>query len=174
MELMKTLMITAAVAVISTAAIAAEGSKNTDGTHNANNTQTDTNMGDAHPGISNDAAADVNANASTEAEMTDTGNDVGTAPANAHPSDTSERAETSNTTTTTTTVIDTTASASTPDSATIQSAQAKLREEGHKLSVDGVWGPKTAAALRDFQKANSLPATGTLDSETLAALQISR
>ena len=71
-------------------------------------------------------------------------------------------------------MIDTTASASTPDSATIQSAQAKLREEGHKLSVDGVWGPKTAAALRDFQKANSLPATGTLDSETLAALQISR
>lgn len=172
MKFTNALLMTAAVAVLSTAAIAADGSKNTDGTHNANNTQTDTNMGDAHPSVSNDAAADVNANASTEAEMTDTGNDVGTAPVNARPSDTSERADTSSTTTTTTTHIDTTASVSAPDASTIQSAQAKLREEGHKVSVDGVWGPKTAAALRDFQKANGLSATGELDSETISALNI--
>ena len=78
MKFTNALLMTAAVAVLSTAAIAADGSKNTDGTHNANNTQTDTNMGDAHPSISNDAAADVNANASTEAEMSDTSNDVDT------------------------------------------------------------------------------------------------
>jgi murein L,D-transpeptidase YcbB/YkuD len=169
MKLSKTLLMTAAVAVLSTAAIAAEGSKNTDGTHNANNTQTDTNMGDAHPSISNDAAADVNANASTEAEMSDTSNDVDT---NSDINTTPDTAAT--TTTTTSTTVDTTAAVSTPDATTIQNAQAKLREEGHKVSIDGVWGPKTAAALRDFQKANSLPATGTLDSQTLAALNVSQ
>jgi peptidoglycan hydrolase-like protein with peptidoglycan-binding domain len=36
--------------------------------------------------------------------------------------------------------------------------------------VDGVNGPKTAAALGAFQKANGLPASGTLDSKTQGAL----
>ena len=58
------------------------------------------------------------------------------------------------------------------DRATVQSVQASLKNEGHSVSVDGVWGPRTAAALRNFQEANNLPATGTLDSKTMAALDI--
>jgi hypothetical protein len=153
MKLMKTLLMTAAVAVLSTGAMAADGSANTDGTHNANNTQTDTNMGvNANKDSSNDAAANINANASTEAEMSDTSNDVNTS-----------------------TDINTTADANAQvslDRATVQSVQASLKNEGHSVSVDGVWGPRTAAALRNFQEANNLPATGTLDSQTMAALDI--
>lgn len=153
MKFTKTLLMTAAVAVLSTAAMAADGSANTDGTHNANNTQTDTNMGvNAHKDMSNDAAAGINTNASTEAEMSDTSNDVNTR-----------------------TDINTTADAAgsvTLDRATVQSVQASLKNEGHSVSVDGVWGPRTASALRNFQQANNLPATGTLDSQTMAALDI--
>jgi hypothetical protein len=153
MKLMKTLLMTAALAVLSTGAMAADGSANTDGTHNANNTQTDTNMGvNANKDSSNDAAANINANASTEAEMSDTSNDVNTSAD-----------------------INTTADAGGQvalDRATVQSVQASLKNEGHSVSVDGVWGPRTAAALRNFQEANNLPATGTLDSQTMAALDI--
>lgn len=58
------------------------------------------------------------------------------------------------------------------DSSTIQNAQNSLRDEGYSISVDGVWGPETAAALRQFQQENGLDATGALDSETMAALDI--
>jgi peptidoglycan hydrolase-like protein with peptidoglycan-binding domain len=47
-----------------------------------------------------------------------------------------------------------------------------LKEQGHPISVDGKWGPRTAAALRDFQAANNLSATGKLNTETMAALNI--
>lgn len=166
MKFTKTLLMTAAVAVISTAAIAAEGSKNTDGTHNANNTQTDTNMGSSNQNSSNDAAADINANASTEAEMTDTSNDINT----------NSDVDVSNATGATVGVgADTSASASaatTIDRSTIKSVQSSLKAQGHAVSVDGKWGPRSAAALRDFQAANNLSATGQLDTATMAALNI--
>lgn len=58
------------------------------------------------------------------------------------------------------------------DSGTIQSVQSSLKSEGHSVSVDGKWGPQTASALREFQMNNNLPATGQLDTQTLAALNI--
>lgn len=169
MKFTRTLMMTAAVAILSTAAIAAEGSTNTDGTHNANNTQTDTNMGSSNQNSSNDAAADINANASTEAEMSDTSNDI----------DTNSDVNVSNTTGATVGVgganVSTTASGNIAmDRETVKSVQSSLKAEGHSVSVDGKWGPRSAAALRDFQTANNLPATGTLDSQTMAALDIKR
>lgn len=178
MKLTRTLLMTAAVAVLSTAAIAAEGSTNTDGTHNANNTQTDTNMGaNANANISNDAAADVNANASTEAEMSDTSNDINTG------TDTNVNAAgntVGSTVGTATGIVGGVAGTATNtangaidmSASTVRDVQESLRDQGHKVSVDCKWGARTQAALRDFQKANSLPATGKLNAETMAALNI--
>src|SRR5262245_37305783 len=39
-----------------------------------------------------------------------------------------------------------------------------------KLAVDGVYGPKTRAAVEDFQKKNDLKATGRADHATLHKL----
>lgn len=60
------------------------------------------------------------------------------------------------------------------DSSTIENAQSSLKSEGYTVSVDGVWGPQTAAALREFQQERGLSATGELNTETLAALEIQR
>jgi peptidoglycan hydrolase-like protein with peptidoglycan-binding domain len=58
-------------------------------------------------------------------------------------------------------------------STVIRQAQEKLNAQGYDVgSVDGVWGPKTRAALRNFQKAKDITPTGVLDQETLAALDI--
>lgn len=54
----------------------------------------------------------------------------------------------------------------------IQDAQQSLRQEGHPVSIDGIWGPQTAQAVRQFQQENGLDVTGSLDSETLAALDV--
>ncbi|MFA5592324.1 MAG: peptidoglycan-binding domain-containing protein [Micavibrio sp.] len=58
------------------------------------------------------------------------------------------------------------------DSGTIEQVQESLRDEGHSVSVDGIWGPRTAEALRQFQQANGLSVTGAPDSDTLAALDV--
>jgi peptidoglycan hydrolase-like protein with peptidoglycan-binding domain len=47
-----------------------------------------------------------------------------------------------------------------------------LRAEGHfTLASTGYFGPVTTAALKSYQAAHGLPATGVLDTETLAAMQ---
>jgi len=52
-------------------------------------------------------------------------------------------------------------------------AQKRLQELGYSLGTpDGMIGPKTKAALGDYQKKNSLQVTQTLDAPTLAALDI--
>ncbi len=43
----------------------------------------------------------------------------------------------------------------------------------YNLSVDGVLGPKTVAAIRDYQRKKNLPVTGKLDAATLGALKLS-
>lgn len=147
MTISKTLMATAAIVVLGTGAAMAEGSVNTDGTHNAGTVQTDTHMG-AH--VENGVANDTVTNA---------------APSYVPPTDTTAN-------------VDATANAGVaaqaPDAATVESVQASLKSEGHNVSVDGVWGPKTMAAVRDFQQSNGIPATGRLDSQTLAALDVQR
>ena len=54
----------------------------------------------------------------------------------------------------------------------VSSAQRSLIKAGYKPGpVDGILGPRTAAALRAFQRDNGLPVTGKLDSSTSEALK---
>ena len=52
--------------------------------------------------------------------------------------------------------------------------QQRLREQGFYVrdNIDGHWGPRTAAALKNFQRAKGLNPTGQLDLPTLAALDL--
>ncbi|WP_027183435.1 peptidoglycan-binding domain-containing protein [Desulfovibrio inopinatus] len=53
----------------------------------------------------------------------------------------------------------------------IRQTQATLNARGfYSGGVDGIWGPKTARAVRQFQAANGLPVTGTLEPGTIQAL----
>lgn len=56
----------------------------------------------------------------------------------------------------------------------VRLVQERLREKGYDVAgqVDGVWGDSTSAAVKRFQKANSLPQTGQLDTSLLSALDI--
>lgn len=56
---------------------------------------------------------------------------------------------------------------------TIRMLQHSLMQGGYAVdSTDGVWGPKTAAALREFQRVKGLQPTGRPDAQTLAALGV--
>ena len=48
--------------------------------------------------------------------------------------------------------------------------QAVLNAEGYPTTPDGQWGPGTQKAVKDFQIANGLPATGQIDKTTSDAL----
>jgi peptidoglycan hydrolase-like protein with peptidoglycan-binding domain len=52
----------------------------------------------------------------------------------------------------------------------IQNVQTALNSNGANLTVDGHMGPKTAAALRAYQKQHNLKVTGQPDQATLTAL----
>ena len=53
----------------------------------------------------------------------------------------------------------------------VRSVQQALNDQGYSTgAVDGVMGPHTQAALRKFQSAKGLQATGQLDPATIAAL----
>jgi len=53
----------------------------------------------------------------------------------------------------------------------IAAAQQRLKDRGYYTGpVDGVMGPRTAAALRAYQRDHGLTATGQLDSQTASAL----
>jgi len=54
----------------------------------------------------------------------------------------------------------------------VEEIQAALQAKGEKVSTDGIWGPNTTAALRDFQKANGLKPTGRYDQATAQKLNI--
>jgi peptidoglycan hydrolase-like protein with peptidoglycan-binding domain len=55
----------------------------------------------------------------------------------------------------------------------VKAAQQALKEKGYDPgTIDGVMGPKTQAALKDFQKAQGLQETGRLDGETMAKLGV--
>jgi peptidoglycan hydrolase-like protein with peptidoglycan-binding domain len=61
---------------------------------------------------------------------------------------------------------------SSANAAQVRQVQQKLNDLGyHAGSVDGVLGPQTDSALRQFQHARYLDATGHIDSKTLAALE---
>lgn len=55
---------------------------------------------------------------------------------------------------------------------TIGDAQRKLIDLGYKPGpTDGLWGPRTAAALREFQRDQKLRQSGQLDAETQEKLR---
>jgi peptidoglycan hydrolase-like protein with peptidoglycan-binding domain len=53
----------------------------------------------------------------------------------------------------------------------IANVQTALNSKGARLSVDGRLGPKTAAALRQFQSQHNLKLTGRPDQATLKVLE---
>lgn len=57
-------------------------------------------------------------------------------------------------------------------SAEIKKAQEALKAKGHNPSLEGKMDAQTQQALRDFQKANDLPATGVLDEKTASKLGV--
>ena len=55
----------------------------------------------------------------------------------------------------------------------VKSMQGALKAKGYDPgAVDGALGPRTRAALRDFQKAEGLRATGRLDADTRLKLGV--
>jgi peptidoglycan hydrolase-like protein with peptidoglycan-binding domain len=54
----------------------------------------------------------------------------------------------------------------------VKQVQQKLSENGQDVQPDGKMGPKTQAALKEFQQQNGIKPTGQLDQQTLAALKI--
>lgn len=55
----------------------------------------------------------------------------------------------------------------------VKSAQEALKQKGFDPgAADGVMGPKTRAALKDFQKQEKLNETGRLDAETMSKLGV--
>jgi peptidoglycan hydrolase-like protein with peptidoglycan-binding domain len=55
----------------------------------------------------------------------------------------------------------------------VKAAQQALKDKGHDPgAIDGMMGPKTQAAVRDFQSKEGLKASGRLDTETLAKLGV--
>lgn len=58
--------------------------------------------------------------------------------------------------------------------ATIRMLQHSLIQGGYAVdAADGIWGPRTTAAVREFQRIKGLQVTGRADSSTLAALGVS-
>jgi peptidoglycan hydrolase-like protein with peptidoglycan-binding domain len=56
----------------------------------------------------------------------------------------------------------------------VKQAQEKLSAAGHDAgAADGKMGPKTQAALKEFQQSKGLQASGQLDQKTVAALGVS-
>ena len=65
------------------------------------------------------------------------------------------------------------ASPSSYSSSTVRNVQQALNAKGFYAGpADGQWGPSTEIALKQFQTAQGLPATGVLDTRTMNALGV--
>jgi Putative peptidoglycan binding domain len=54
-----------------------------------------------------------------------------------------------------------------------RNVQQTLQQQGlYRGQVDGVWGPGTQGAVRGFQQQHNMNATGQLDQDTLAAMNL--
>jgi surface antigen len=60
------------------------------------------------------------------------------------------------------------------DPDTVIKVQQKLHDQGFYVrdNIDGKWGPRTSAAVQNYQRAKGLQPTGALDPATLAALDL--
>lgn len=65
-----------------------------------------------------------------------------------------------------------TTSLATMPSSQVQTLQSALNRAGIGVAVDGVMGPETQRALRQYQRDNGLPVTGELDGPTRARLDL--
>jgi peptidoglycan hydrolase-like protein with peptidoglycan-binding domain len=63
-------------------------------------------------------------------------------------------------------------SAAAHDRETIRQVQEQLNSKGHSLTTDGVMGPRTRAALKEYQQSQGISASGSIDQQTLGALGI--
>ena len=55
----------------------------------------------------------------------------------------------------------------------VQQVQVRLQQRGiYNGNVDGVWGPATEAAVHAYQTSMGMIATGQLDTQTIAALNL--
>jgi peptidoglycan hydrolase-like protein with peptidoglycan-binding domain len=54
----------------------------------------------------------------------------------------------------------------------VRTVQYLLRAHGHSLAVDGIFGPRTEAAVRSFQQAHGLTVDGVVGNATWTALLI--
>jgi peptidoglycan hydrolase-like protein with peptidoglycan-binding domain len=55
----------------------------------------------------------------------------------------------------------------------VRAAQEKLKDKGYDPGpVDGIWGPRTAAAISEYQRKEKMTITNRLDTETLAKLEV--
>jgi peptidoglycan hydrolase-like protein with peptidoglycan-binding domain len=55
----------------------------------------------------------------------------------------------------------------------VKAAQQALKDKGHDPgAVDGMMGPKTRSALKEFQKKEGMKDTGRLDQETMTKLGV--
>jgi peptidoglycan hydrolase-like protein with peptidoglycan-binding domain len=55
----------------------------------------------------------------------------------------------------------------------VRSAQMALKDKGHDPGpIDGMMGPRTSAAIKEFQQKENLNPTGRLDAETKAKLNL--
>lgn len=55
----------------------------------------------------------------------------------------------------------------------VKAVQQALKDKGHDPGeIDGVMGPKTQAAVKDFQSKEGLTASGQLDAETMSKLGV--
>lgn len=55
----------------------------------------------------------------------------------------------------------------------LRDVQQELQDRGYRVGrVDGMWGPNTQQAVRNFQRDQELQTSGRLDQETLAALGV--
>ena len=60
------------------------------------------------------------------------------------------------------------------DQSMVREVQQQLQSKGHNPGqIDGIMGEQTKQALRDFQKAQGMEASGELDSQTASALGVS-
>jgi peptidoglycan hydrolase-like protein with peptidoglycan-binding domain len=64
------------------------------------------------------------------------------------------------------------AKARAPSPQLVKQAQTALANNGARLDADGKLGPKTRAALMDYQKSHGLKQTGTLNNATMRALNL--
>lgn len=61
------------------------------------------------------------------------------------------------------------------DSQTVRQIQQALQDKGHNVGdVDGVMGPRTREALRQYQQSQGMEGTGRVDQQTVSSLGLSR